>query len=240
MWAGLGTGPPLPVSRRVLTTVCVTAHAGGWLCCSGDSPWSGGEEGDAVVMNPPALTKRELTLFTRCGENWQTGTRKNLVKKRKGAARDKPDLMSSHPSVNMLYMQLQCDNAGINMFMFSNPACKHQYIQALGNSHLRSFRRLASLLVYTEPLFLLLHAELQLLSVFIINQLSKELNFLSTKRWIAEALVGSVSSSTDSTGCSTCAFSGSLSYRWKWTCGCQLFTCQCSVRFSVLIKKRDE
>lgn len=56
----------LPVTRGGVTereSVCVTES------CPEDSPRSGGQEGDAVMMNPPTLTKREFTFFATCGEN---------------------------------------------------------------------------------------------------------------------------------------------------------------------------
>lgn len=57
---------PLPVTIRGVTErgiVCVAES------CREDSPRSGGQEGDAVMMNPPTLTKWEFTFFATCGEN---------------------------------------------------------------------------------------------------------------------------------------------------------------------------
>lgn len=54
----------LPVTRGGVTERESVAES-----CPEDSPRSGGQEGDAVMMNPAALTKREFTFFATCGEN---------------------------------------------------------------------------------------------------------------------------------------------------------------------------
>lgn len=57
---------PLPVTIRGVSERGIVCAA---QSCREDSPWSGGQEGDAVMMNPPTLAKWEFTFFATCGEN---------------------------------------------------------------------------------------------------------------------------------------------------------------------------
>lgn len=71
-WDGVICGELLEDVQRLPVT-----HGGvserGIVCvgerCLEDSPGPIGQEGDAVMMNPAALTERELAFFATCGEN---------------------------------------------------------------------------------------------------------------------------------------------------------------------------